>query len=106
MSALVIGCCPTNGPFAGLSTRTASSDPGAPKHLPKIVFLMLMRNERLAGLATSFDEARRTLTVRQNGDVKLQAQLVTGSVHASSVNSADHDVVCNLAQHYGKPPPK
>ena len=39
-------------------------DPAAPKHLPKIAFLMLMRNERLAGLHTSFDEAARSLTVR------------------------------------------
>jgi len=53
-------------------------DPGAPKHLPKIVFLMLMRNERLAQLATAFDDASRTLTIRQNGDVKLQARLDTG----------------------------
>lgn len=52
-------------------------DPGAPKHLPKIVFLMLMRNERLAGLATSFDETARTLTVRRNGNIKLQARLDT-----------------------------
>ena len=53
-------------------------DPGAPKHLPKICFLMLMRNERLAQLATAFDDASRTLTIRQNGDVKLQARLDTG----------------------------
>lgn len=52
-------------------------DPGAPKHLPKIVFLMLMRNERLAELATSFDEATRTLTIRRNGSVKLRAPLET-----------------------------
>jgi uncharacterized protein YcbX len=52
-------------------------DPAAPKHLPKIVFLMLMRNERLAKLATSFDEATRTLTIRQDGEVRLEARLDT-----------------------------
>ena len=52
-------------------------DTDAPKHLPKICFLMLMRNERLARLATSFDEAARTLTIRQNGSVKLEAPLDT-----------------------------
>jgi uncharacterized protein YcbX len=50
-------------------------DVAAPKHLPKIVFLMLMRNERLAELAAAFDEPTRTLTLSQNGDVKLTARL-------------------------------
>lgn len=38
-----------------------------PKHLPKINFLMLMRNERLAALQTEFDEASRTLALFRNG---------------------------------------
>jgi uncharacterized protein YcbX len=50
-------------------------DAAVPKHLPKIVFLMLMRNERLAELATSFDETTRTLTVRRNGATELHASL-------------------------------
>ena len=37
-------------------------DPAAPAHLPKIMFLMLMRNERLAALTTQFDERARRLT--------------------------------------------
>lgn len=53
-------------------------DPAEPKTLPKICFLMLMRNERLAQLATVLDDATRTLSIRQNGDVKLQARLDTG----------------------------
>ena len=49
-------------------------DPAAPKHLPKIAFLMLMRNERLAALQTTFDEAARTLTVRQDGEVVAEGR--------------------------------
>lgn len=42
-------------------------DPDAPRHLPKIVFLMLMRNERLATLDTSFDAETQTLTIKREG---------------------------------------
>jgi uncharacterized protein YcbX len=52
-------------------------DPAAPKHLPKIAFLMLMRNERLAALQTGFDEATRTLTVRRDGAVVAEGSLET-----------------------------
>lgn len=38
-------------------------DPAAPAYLPKTHFLMLMRNERLAGLRTEFDEATHTLVI-------------------------------------------
>ena len=52
-------------------------DPAAPRHLPKIAFLMLMRNERLAALQTSFDEAARKLTVRKDGRVVAEGALDT-----------------------------
>ncbi len=52
-------------------------DPAAPKHLPKIAFLMLMRNERLAALHTRFDEAARTLTVHKDGKVVAEGCLET-----------------------------
>ncbi len=42
-------------------------DPAAPRHLPKINFLMLMRDERLATLTTTFDEATQTLSVLRGG---------------------------------------
>jgi len=38
-------------------------DPAAPRHQPKQRYLMLMRNERLAGLRTRFDEASHTLAI-------------------------------------------
>jgi uncharacterized protein YcbX len=42
-------------------------DPAAPAYFPKIRFLMLMRNERLARLQTRYDEATHVLTVREAG---------------------------------------
>jgi uncharacterized protein YcbX len=44
-------------------------DPAAPRHLQKIAFLMLMRNESLAGLATRFDAATAVLTIRRDGAI-------------------------------------
>jgi len=38
-------------------------DPAHPAYFPKIRFLMLMRNERLAGLRTDYDEQSHTLTI-------------------------------------------
>ena len=42
-------------------------DPAKPVTLPKISFLMLMRNERLAALETEFDEESKTLTLLRDG---------------------------------------
>jgi uncharacterized protein len=42
-------------------------DPAAPRHQPKQRYLMLMRNERLAGLRTRFDEASHTLAIATEG---------------------------------------
>ena len=52
-------------------------DEQAPKYLPKISFLMLMRNERLATLETEFDEEAETLTVRRAGRQVARGQLGT-----------------------------
>lgn len=42
-------------------------DPAAPAYFPKQRFLMLMRNERLAGLRTDFDPASHILTIDWEG---------------------------------------
>jgi len=42
-------------------------DPAAPAYFPKHLFLMLMRNERLARLDTRFDDTTHTLEVREGG---------------------------------------
>lgn len=50
-------------------------DEHAPKYLPKISFLMLMRNERLATLETEFEEEEQVLTVRRAGRQVARGQL-------------------------------
>lgn len=50
-------------------------DPAAPRHLPKITFLMLMRNERLAALKTRYDDSAETLTVERDGKRVAWGQL-------------------------------
>jgi uncharacterized protein YcbX len=52
-------------------------EPTAPRHLPKANFLMLMRNERLAGLDAHFDDATATLTLRRDGRVVAEGNLGT-----------------------------
>jgi len=52
-------------------------DPAAPTYFPKIRFLMLMRNERLAALRTDYDEARHTLTIHWEGREAARGDLRT-----------------------------
>jgi len=52
-------------------------DPAAPGYLPKIRFLMLMRNERLARLDTRYDDATRVLTIREGGAEVARGRLTT-----------------------------
>ncbi|HRD76396.1 MAG TPA: MOSC domain-containing protein [Hyphomicrobiaceae bacterium] len=42
-------------------------DPEAPRHLPKVSFLMRARNGRLATLSTRFDPATHVLTIERGG---------------------------------------
>jgi MOSC domain-containing protein len=52
-------------------------DPEDPQHLPKINFLMLMRDERLATLQTQLDDATHTLTILRDGKQVARGQLST-----------------------------
>ncbi|MEP3274770.1 MAG: MOSC N-terminal beta barrel domain-containing protein [Stappiaceae bacterium] len=52
-------------------------DPASPTHLPKMKFLMLMRNEGLACLNTAFDDETQILTISENGVKYLEASLST-----------------------------
>jgi uncharacterized protein len=52
-------------------------DPAAPAWLPKINYLMLMRNERLAGFRTHFEDQNHLLTIRENGNVVARGDLET-----------------------------
>ena len=52
-------------------------DPDNPRHLPKINFVMLMRNERLASLDARFDDATTTLTIFRAGKQVARGNLET-----------------------------
>ncbi|MFM9941952.1 MAG: MOSC domain-containing protein [Hyphomicrobiaceae bacterium] len=52
-------------------------DPEKPRHLAKINFLMLMRDERLASLRTRFDDATETLTIHRDGKQVARGMLTT-----------------------------
>ena len=52
-------------------------DPENPKHFPKIKFLMLMRDERLARLKSRFDDATATLHIAMDGGEVLAANLMS-----------------------------
>jgi len=58
-------------------------DPKAPGWLPKSQFLMLMRNERLAGLKTHFDDRSHSLTIRRDGEVAASGDLETAAGRAA-----------------------
>ncbi|MBI1868474.1 MAG: MOSC domain-containing protein [Methylocystis sp.] len=62
----------TDGYFPGdrmfaLENGPSGFDASAPAHQPKIKFLMLMRNARLAELATRYDDASGILTILRAG---------------------------------------
>jgi uncharacterized protein YcbX len=52
-------------------------DPAAPKFFPKINFLMLMKNERLAALRTRFDDASQVLSIDDGGKTVAAGNLAT-----------------------------
>ncbi len=52
-------------------------DPAAPAYFPKQLFLMLMRNERLAALRTDYDEASHTLSIQWEGREAVRGDLRT-----------------------------
>lgn len=52
-------------------------DPDQPRHLPKINFLMLMRDERLATLTARFETDSETLSLLRDGKQVARGQLST-----------------------------
>jgi uncharacterized protein len=52
-------------------------DPHAAEHVPKMRFLMLMRNEKLAKLRTRYDDATGVLTISQGGLPLASGDLAT-----------------------------
>lgn len=72
---LSVGCVIPGDRRYAIENGPSGFDPAAPQHLPKIKFLMLMRNEGLATLATRFDDATTTLTIGGAGRELLRADL-------------------------------
>src|SRR5262245_54861256 len=52
-------------------------DPAAPSYFPKIRFLMLMKNERLARLRTRYDDTTHVLTISNDGREVARGDLST-----------------------------
>ena len=63
-------------------------DPDNPKHLPKIHFVMLMRNEALATLHSKFDDRTHTLVISK-GD----AEIGRGDLRTEEGRGAIEDVI-------------
>jgi hypothetical protein len=58
-------------------------NPADPQYFPKIRFLMLMRNERLAGLQTRYDDNTHIFSIRHNGKEAVRADLQTEAGRAA-----------------------
>ncbi|MCA1431628.1 MOSC domain-containing protein [Bradyrhizobium sp. BRP20] len=58
-------------------------DPAAPEWKPKIQFLMLARNERLAELDSKFHDETNVLTIRKNGQTVASGDLETAAGRAA-----------------------
>jgi uncharacterized protein len=58
-------------------------DPAAPAWMAKSYFLMLMRDERLAGLRSHFEDNSNFLTIRESGMVVARGDLETGEGRAA-----------------------
>lgn len=78
-----------------LARATTIFDPANPEWLPKTHFLMLMRDEKLAELRTSFDEGRQ----------ELRLDTADGELGAASLNTADgrHVLESLIAEYLGLP---
>lgn len=80
-----------------IENGSGTFDPAHPAYLPKIHFLMLMKNEQLAALDCRFEDARRTLRILRDGgevargDLESEAgraaieDFFTGYIPAASV---------------------
>ncbi len=58
-----------------IENGTGKFDPSAPKYLPKINFLMLMRDEKLACLKTVFDDQTHELRIELAGEIVARGAL-------------------------------
>lgn len=76
-------------------------DPAHPRHFPKIRFLMLMRDERLAALRTCFDDTSSTLRIAFNN-----AEVARGDLSTATGRTAVEDFFAANFTKELKGPPK
>ena len=73
--SLAVGqCLPQDRRFA-IALGSTAFDPAHPQWLAKTHFIMLMRDEQLARLSTSFDPASSLLTIAEKDRVLLSQSL-------------------------------
>ncbi|MGH6923136.1 MAG: MOSC domain-containing protein [Propylenella sp.] len=70
------GTMPFDRAFA-VENGPSGFDPNAPAYYPKISFLMLMRNERVAEFATRFDETTGEFRILKGGELQVAGSLLT-----------------------------
>lgn len=93
-------CFPYDRAFA-IENGPNRFDPKDPKHLPKINFLNLMRDERLALLNAEFDEETNTLTILREG-----RQLAKGNLKTSIGRNMIEQFLAAFMQQELKGPPR
>jgi uncharacterized protein len=76
-AALTVGAHVPGDRMFAVENGPSGFDPAAAEHLPKLRFLMLMRNERLAKLRTRYDDATGMLSIAQGGVVVAAGDLAT-----------------------------
>ena len=82
-TALAVGGTVPADRLYAIENGPSGFDPAVPAYLPKQRFLMLMRNERLASIEASFEEATHTLTLREGGRVAGRGDLRTAAGRAA-----------------------
>jgi uncharacterized protein YcbX len=82
-TALAIGETVPADRLYAIENGPSGFDPAAPAYAPKHRFLMLMRNERLARIDASFEEATHTLTLREGGRAAARGDLRTPAGRAA-----------------------
>lgn len=70
------GTLPLDRAYA-IENGPSGFDPREPKYFPKIRFLELMKNERLAELRTAFDDTNHVLTIHHDGREVARGDLRT-----------------------------
>jgi hypothetical protein len=76
-AALDVGAYFPGDRIFAIENGPSGFDPAAPVHQPKIKYLMLMKQESLARLATRYDDATGELVIREGGREVARGDLAT-----------------------------